>query len=344
MSRYSHYIYTSLTRITDLRDRDFQVAPLPREQWRMGDYVLCEVTNPADGRMKIELQNGRMMEIMKSQRLLGALGARHATLEATGSWEAVADDGRMHLLTSAGLFGKMTSKSAYVPRVVRLQYRGHVLGDGGPARMADFVAQVPDQPFRMPVVLFFGTSMSAGKTTAARIITRQLKRARRKVVGAKITGAGRYKDVLSVYDAGADAIYDFVDVGLPSSICEPAVYRQALRQLLNRLAASGADVAVIEIGASPLEPYNGDIAIQEIMPNVAFSVLCASDPYAVLGVMESFQLKPDLVSGIATNTLAGVELVEKLCQVRALNIVDPKNLPELRRMLREQLGKKKLVP
>ena len=334
---YSKYIYTSMTRITDLADGRHRVIALPREQWQMADYVLCEVTDAADGRIKVELQNGRMIEVMKSQLLVGALGSRHATLEATGSWELVGIDGHMQLLTGAGLFGKLTSKSIFMPRVLELTYRGHLSRDGRIARMSDYVKPVPDRPFHLPVVIFFGTSMSAGKTTAMRVIARQLKREGLRVVGAKVTGAGRYKDILSVYDAGADEVFDFMDVGLPSSICDPDVYRPALRQLLNRLAATEADVAVIEIGASPLEPYNGDIAIQELTPHVCLSVLCASDPYAVLGVMKSFGFQPDLVSGIATNTLGGIELVEKLCKVRAFNLVDPANLPALRILLQEKV-------
>jgi hypothetical protein len=40
------------------------------------------------------------------------------------------------------------------------------------------------------------------------------------------------------------------------------------------------DVLVAEVGASPLEPYNGATAIREIGANVCFTVLSASDPYA----------------------------------------------------------------
>ena len=84
-------------------------------------------------------------------------------------------------------------------------------------------------------------------------------------------------------DAGADAIFDFVDAGLPSTVCSAEEYRRALMPLLSRMAAVAADAAVIEIGASPLEPYNGAVTIKEIGRNVRVSILCASDPYAVHG-------------------------------------------------------------
>jgi hypothetical protein len=94
---------------------------------------------------------------------------------------------------------------------------------------------------------------------------------------------------------------------------------------------------VIEVGASPLEPYNGAAAIKEIGPNVRVTILCASDPYAVIGVMSAFEARPDLVTGIASNTEAGIALVEKLSDVRALNLREPAALPELMTLLRRKL-------
>ena len=40
---------------------------------------------------------------------VGAFGKRAATLEATGDWAAIGDDGSMEALTGAGLFGKALS-------------------------------------------------------------------------------------------------------------------------------------------------------------------------------------------------------------------------------------------
>jgi hypothetical protein len=337
-SKNNHnYIFTSLTRIADFGE-EVAFEQISTDRWSNGDYVVCEVVNIAGSTSRAELPNGRMVELMKGDVLIGALGVRHATLEATGSWEAVTDDGRMHLLTGAGLMGKMTSRSVFITPLIELQYRGHVLIDGRPTNMLDFVADVAPQPFRIPIVLLVGTSMSSGKTTSARIIARQLKQLGARVTGAKLTGAGRYRDVLSIKDAGADHIVDFVDAGLPSSICPEPVYQRAIERMLNRIAATEPDVAVVEIGASPLEPYNGALAIAAIQEWVRFTVLCASDPYAVLGVMQGFDFTPTIVSGPAANTIGGVELIKKLCGVDALNLIEQQNWPTLRTLLRERLG------
>ena len=160
-----------------------------------------------------------------------------------------------------------------------------------------------------------------------------------RVVGAKFTGAGRYRDTLSYGDAGAEAILDFVDAGLPSTVVSEQRFDEAMRYMLSRIAAVGPDVLLAEAGASPMEPYNGAIAIDALSEHVVFVVLCASDPYAVVGVQTAFGLRPDLITGPATNTTAGIALAEKLTQLPALNLMDPASLPALRKLLKKALPK-----
>ena len=334
----SQYIFTSMLRISDLDKKPFSIKKLDKFKWKTGDYVVGKITNTGNDLLQVELINGRMRSIMKGDLVVGALGERYATLEATGTWKEVEEDGIMHLLTGAGLFGKCTSKSAHLPNLIEIEYLGHVVRDEKICTMDDFVSDVKFSKFNTPVILLVGTSMSAGKTTSARIIVNQLKRAGLKIVAGKLTGASRYRDTLSLKDVGANYIFDFVDIGLPSSIYPREKFRKKLIQLLSRINSVKADVAVIELGASPLEPYNGDIAFEELKNNIKCIILCASDPYAVYGVMKSFNLKPDIVSGIATNTYAGAELIEKLCNVKALNLIDPNTSKALRTILGRKLN------
>lgn len=315
---------------------DFECAPMPREQWEAGDYVVGGITVPPGGIADIELTSGRLIRASSGDAVLGALAVRHATLEVVGSYERVGPDGRMDLLGGGGLLGRATSISGVFPGLMQVDYRGHAMRGGQKLNMRDF-AKRPVQIYRVPTVLIIGTSMSAGKTTAAKVIIRELKRTGRRVVGAKLTGAGRYRDILAMSDAGADAIVDFVDVGLPSSVLAPDAYRDRLRDLLGLIAEAEPDVVVAEAGASPLEPYNGQVVLDTLADAVVFTVLCASDPYAVVGVMRGFHIVPDLVAGLATSTSAGVELVDKLSGAIALNLLDPEAMPALRAMLERAL-------
>ena len=335
--RSNRYFMSSLTRITDLARGDFDVRSVERSEWGHGDYVAARVTGKPSPLYRLEIPSGRMADMMDGDLVIGAFGKRAATLEGVGSWEAVGDDGRMHALTSAGLFGKATSTSLIIPRLMTLDYEGHVFRDGNRQAMRDFIAPVGDRAFDAPVVLMVGTSMSAGKTTAGRVIVHELSNMGMRVVGAKFTGAGRYRDTLSYGDAGAEAIVDFVDAGLPSTVVPESRFDEAMRYMLSRIAAIEPDIVVAEAGASPLEPYNGAIAIEALREQLAFVVLCASDPYAVVGVRIAFDLNPDVITGPATNTTAGIELAEKLTGLPALNLIDPASLPRLREMLRNRL-------
>ena len=332
------YIFTSLTRISDLAEKEFELKEIDLKYWETGDYVIAEILDPGSNTLLLELPNGRMRGVIGKEKVIGALGERFATLEATGTWKKVGQDMKMHLLTGAGLLGKLTSKSAFIPNMMEVVYRGHTFRKNKKLTMASFVEPVVEIPFRTPVVLFVGTSMSAGKTTSARIVTNLFKLAGYKVAGAKLSGAGRYKDILAIKDVGADTVLDFVDAGLPSSIYPKEKYKAILKQLLSRIAIQKADIAIIEIGASPLEPYNGDIAIKAIKDNIKCTILAASDPYAVHGLMKAFGIIPDIVTGITSNTLAGIAMVERLCNVKALNLIDSSTTKELKHILYNKTG------
>ena len=299
----------------------------------MGDYVMGEVIPPLNPSSTVELTNGRMASILPGESIIGAFGVRQATLEIVGNWQDIPTDNSLHALTPAGLFGKATSVSHLLPSPPSVHYQGHLLRDGQKLSMNDYINPLPEQSYQCPTIMIIGTSMSAGKTTATRVIIRLLRQKGLKVIGAKLTGAERYLDILAMQDAGAEQIFDFVDVGLPSSICEPEEFRLRLRQLLTKIAATEPDVVVAETGASPFEPYNGAIVIEEMRSQINYTVLCASDPYAVMGVSQGFGLQPDLITGVATSTSAGVQLVEKLTGIKALTLPEQKSWQQLEDLL-----------
>ena len=328
-------LLTSVTRRSDLAEADFQVTALPRDGWATGDFIVAEVLGLSHH--PFEVACGRRVETMAGDRIVGALGKRQATLEAVGDWEAIGEDGVLDALTGAGVLGKATSVSPWIKPLTPLRYLGHATRDGQALRMAGFALPARRHRLEAPVVLIVGTSMSAGKTTAARVIVRLLTARGLRVVAAKVTGAARYSDMLGCLDAGAIAVFDFVDVGLPSSIAPAGEYGHALDALLSNIAATRPDAVVIEAGASPLEPYNGDIAVRRLRRLARAVVLAASDPYAVLGVQSAFRLRPDLVTGPAANTSAGAALSEKLSGARALDLLSAACEGELAAILSRRL-------
>jgi hypothetical protein len=328
----------SVTRIADLPDWPFSFEKIDNLDWRSGDYVVAEVLPRSSMTEQFELPSGRTCTPLTGDLLVGALARRAATLEATGSFQAVEADGFMHCLTAAGCMGLVTSSSQFSKAFLPLRYRGHVLRDGRSINMRDCVTETSDTPYALPTVLLVGTSMSAGKTYSGRVAVRQLKALGHTVVGAKLTGAGRWHDTLSFKDAGADFIFDFIDAGLPTTVVSPQEYRAAIGPLLSRIADTGATAAVIEAGASPLEPYNGGELVRMLGEHIAYTILAASDPYAVAGILGAWERGVDLVAGPASNTLAGVALVHELAGLPALNLMDDHTHDSLRQRLSQAVG------
>ena len=238
------YFFSTLTRIADLETHPFEVQPLPMDEWATGDYVVGKVVDAKGSLAKVELANGRIAHQVEGDLVVGAFGIRRATLEAVGDWQSIQPDLIMHNLTIAGLFGRLTSASYLLPQLPTLTYLGHVTRQDHKVRMQDFVPDLSLLPYTRPTILIIGTSMSAGKTTTARIIIHLLTQLDLNVIGAKLTGAGRYRDILAMLDAGASKVFDFVDVGLPSSICPPEDFRGALQKLLSLIERENPDYSV----------------------------------------------------------------------------------------------------
>ncbi len=329
---------TSITRIASLESHPASFEPVARSEWATGDYVLGEVTGGGSVPYSIENPVGRAVEVMPGDRLVGALGRRAATLQIVGDWTDVGDDLELETLSAGGVLGRCTSAAVPAPPIAKLRYRGHAHREGSVLTMRGCVRPGSGKRLAAPIVLITGTSMEAGKTVTGKAAVRSLRRLGLRVAAAKLTGVGRFRDVLALGDAGADPIVDFTDAGVPSTAVPAAAYAEALETLLALLADGDPDVVVAEAGASPLEPYNGDTAIAALGERVACTVLCASDPYAVTGVVRAFDYEPDLVSGRATSTSAAIELVGKLTGLPALNALDPASGPQLDELLAAKLG------
>jgi hypothetical protein len=339
----NRYVYGSLARISDLpaTQSSWAVHPINRDKWETGDYVVGKYDSTPSTPDYIELTTGRRANLMKDDLLVGTLAVRKATLESVGDWHDIGIDGRMEDLTKAGFFAKEENRNIRIPPAPSFIYQGHVIRKGSKVCMRDFVPQevTYSRPFNSPTVLILGTSMSCGKTYAAKVIIHLLKKMGvGKVVGTKLAGAGCYNDILNMQDAGADAVLDFVDAGLPSTIVPVEQYRHSLKLLLSMISEQNPDIVVAEAGASPLEEYNDASILSVLAQHARFVVLCASDAYAVVGIEEAFGVKPTIITGIVTATSAGIELVEKLSDVPALNLCTDKSITELELLLRAFLN------
>jgi len=330
-------LIASIARIADFDRNPYDIRALDKTEWATGDYVLAEVYGTHSRLYAVETCNGEMVPVQPGDQVIGAFGHRAATLEGVGSYVNV-NKGEMHALTSAGLLGAFTSYATLLPKPMSLQYRGHIIRDGKKVTMKKFAIQSEDTGYSVPTIMIIGTSMSAGKTITGRRACEILSSAGLTVFGTKLTGAGRYRDIASFKRAGAADVYDFVDAGLPTTFVRETKFRTAIRPLLSHIGKSQPDFVVVEAGASPLEPYNVGAAMDELGDNISCVILAASDPFAVVGVEKAFGVRPDLVTGPATNTSAAIALVRKLSDLPGINVIDRRTMPRFRQFLGEKLA------
>lgn len=366
-SNKTSYVFGSLTRISDLSQNPFIVKPLQHKEWASGDYVVGKFNRSHDPTNEwVETPTGRHRTLWEGDLLVGALGVRAATREIVGDWHNIGADGKMQDICGSGMFGVEACHSTKNGPGANFTYRGHVTRDGHKVCMRDFVVSpsrspTPPTPFQInntltnggsqtctsfkcPTILIIGTSMSCGKTTTATAIIHLLKKylGVAKVVGTKLTGAGYLNDKQCMEDAGADTVYDFVDAGLPPTILPSQQYQESLRTLLAILANEQPDVLIAEAGASPCEPYNGDIALRELAGSACLVVLCASDPYAVFAlcqILEKDGIRPDIVTGMVLSTSAGSDLIRKImCYIPPLSLATEAGYEEMKKLLDKKLA------
>jgi len=330
-------LIASIARIADFDTNPYDMRALDKTEWATGDYVIAEVYGTRSRLYAVEACDGEMVQVHPGDQVIGAFGHRAATLEGVGSYLDV-NKGEMHALTSAGLLGSFTSYATLLPEPMSLKYRGHIVRNGKKITMRSFAIQSKDTGYSVPTIMIIGTSMSAGKTITGRRACEILSSAGLTVFGTKLTGAGRYRDIASFKRAGASEIYDFVDAGLPTTFVRETKFRTAIRPLLCHIEKSHPDFVVVEAGASPLEPYNVAAAMDELGDNIACVILASSDPFAAVGVEKAFGVRPDLITGPATNTSAAVALVRKLSDLPGINVIDRRTLPRFRQFLGEKLA------
>lgn len=261
------------TRRVDLRRaRTLIVDRVPRS----GDLVLAEVT-AIGHHTKLESPEGRRRSLFPGDEIIVAFGARYAS----DQFDAVVPDSlrACALIAGGGLAGRVLRRHGRTRQPTRIAPIG-LLGDadGRALNLSDFALPPPTpksakRPITIAVV---GTAMNAGKTSAAAALVRGLAAAGLRVGAAKLTGTGSGNDLWLMVDSGARQVIDFTDMGFASThqIGEAAL-QQVATGLLDHLAASGHDFAVVEIADGLLMPDTAHLlttpAIRDRIDGIIFA-------------------------------------------------------------------------
>ena len=214
---------------------------------RAGDLVLARVEKVGQ-HQRIELADGRKSRLYPGDEILLCLGNRYAP----DQFEALIPDefGQCELVAAGGVAAKVICRSDKVNAATVLEIIGRVAdAQGNILNLADYALPDPGVINTRQVVLgVVGTAMNAGKTETMANLIHGLIKAGFTVGAAKVTGTGAGGDVWSAIDAGAYPVYDFTDIGLPSTYKMPfdQVERAAIN-LVTHLSHSPVDVIVLEV-------------------------------------------------------------------------------------------------
>jgi len=218
-----------------------EVIPAP------GDLVLARVDRLGQHK-RIELGNGRRAPLFPGDEIVLCYGHRYAPDQFEGEIPNSLEP--CHMVAAGGIAACAISKHTSRKSATRITPLG-LLGDarGRPINLADHALEPASPETALPMTIAaVGTSMNAGKTTAAAYLTRGLANAGLKVGAAKLTGTGAGGDNWLMSDAGAELVLDFTDAGYASTHRVPLSELEAITTTLTaHLQRAGVDVIVLEV-------------------------------------------------------------------------------------------------
>lgn len=231
---------------------EFQWGPVIRPGV-VGEVFLCEVAGIGlHGRA--ETVDGSRSKLYPGDHIICTPGNRYATsmIEATSGFTGSNAD----LLSASGVCGTVLQRSDGVSPPTSLVVVAQAMNKERPLNLRDFaldsISPVGNEPFWLIVA---GSAMDSGKTTACASLINGLRRAGLRVGAGKITGTASARDYGSFKDAGAHAVYDFLDMGWPSTAgCSNEELQSIADGILSHLQVAGIDVGVLEIADGLLQP------------------------------------------------------------------------------------------
>lgn len=316
-----------------------------------GDIVLARVEELGQHH-RLELWSGRRARMFPEDEIVLAYGNRYApdAFEA----EIPHDLSPCHLVAAGGIASRMVSRHVNFSEPTEITPIGLLARpDGRRLNLTDWGLGPPPPAEQQPLsIAVIGSAMNAGKTTAAANLVKGLAQAGWRVGAAKVTGTGAGGDVWFLTDAGADPVYDFTSVGLPSTYrAGSASIERALTQLHGHLAAAGVDAMVLEVADGMYQSETAELlrseAFSRRVDGVIFAANDALSAVAAVDQVRELDLPLVAISGrVTASPLAARETAEAtgLPVIDMVGLRDPGELLSVMRERRQPMAGVSLVP
>jgi hypothetical protein len=244
----------------------------------VGDLVLARV-EAVGQHTNLHLVNGRRRWLYPGVEIVVVYGHRYAS----NQFEAEVPEslGPCHLAAGGGIAARVRSWHRRMTQGPTEITPIGLVGDASGRRLnlRDFALAPVDPPrdFQPTVIAVVGTSMDSGKTQTCAHLVRGLAAAGSRVGYAKVTGTGAGGDYWSLRDAGADPVFDFTDVGVPTTyLLSPDEVEGTLVALLNHVGSHGVDAIVIEIADGILQRETAALLGGSVFARVVGGIVLAA--------------------------------------------------------------------
>ena len=290
-----------------------QVATYARPEGRpeVGDVVYGEITRIAQ-HSSLENVSGRIHAIHNGSRAIFVFGNRYAPDHYEGIVPPDYTE-EVSLLARSGVIGKLKTKNSFMKDPTTVRILGRVFDPNGrPLNTRAFPAFIPrsteKKSPRARMVLVCGTSMNAGKSSAAAACCWALSTLGYNVRASKVTGTASLKDILHMNDAGAAPYADFTYLGYPSTYLLPDEDVFHIFDTLDlKYANNPRNFWVVELADGIAQRETAMLLSSPRVASRIFRLIfCATDAFSAIGglgvLRERFGLVPDAVSGICSSS------------------------------------------
>lgn len=275
----------------------------------------------------LEFVGGRLGIALKGDIFPGVLGYRKALVEFAGEVPKKVEVGdELYLICEAGIIGEISGVYEAWGKPMKVKVLGSVLDENGkPKNLKNYkLPKIAVNPKKIPIICLLATRMDSGKTIMASKIVHDFKKQGKKIVAIKPTGVSFMQDPYKLIDNGAAKVFDFTDMGLPST-CNGNVRQviESTMNLLNHAKLTNPDLIIMEFGEGIIGEYHVLDLLQykPIKDQLSFVILAANDLPGVLGAKEILskkcKLNIDLVTGPIANSHLGIKLIKKYFQLEA---------------------------
>lgn len=290
------------------------------DQARPGDLVMVRIAEIGH-HQKVQLATGRSSLSYVDDIIVASVGDRYAPDQFEGVAEISED--AADLLAAGGVIGSMRDAHARMAPPTKVAPLGLLTDASGQVvNLEDFALPETEIPDDVTVIGVFGTSMNAGKTTAAVSLAYGLKQAGYRVAGVKTTGTGAFGDYNAFHDAGID-VADFTDAGMASTYRVPiSRLERAFETLVGSAAERGAEVVVVEFADGVFQDEIAAILDESRIKSRLDAVLfAASDALSAAGgarVLGENGLAPFAISGIVSSSPLAAREAERATGLQVL--------------------------